>query len=270
MRIKLILLSILLLAMVVNSQAQTYPFKEGFEGLPSTQVPAGWQGDMKVLLYHGINDSKGVVGDIGSANEVDSIISPLIGPLTSSSVITFFYNIIDWANYPSTPTNLGPGDELEVQMTTDGINYQTVFLIDENTHNPSFNFVRKKVYITQNAGDTVHIKFACRFGAGGRYFMDIDSVTVTDEAQVGINDVTDNSALVLFPNPCSNNAVCHLQGTSAAKANAQVYNIAGQLMYQTDFVSATDLLVYNWNAGIYLVKITEEEKTYTRKLVIQN
>jgi hypothetical protein len=270
MRIKLIFLSILLLAMAVNSQAQTYPFKEGFEGLPSTQVPAGWQGDMKVLLYHGINDSKGVVGDIGSANEVDSIISPLIGPLTSSSVITFFYNIIDWANYPATPTNLGPGDELEVQMTTDGINYQTVFLIDENTHNPSFNFVRKKVYITQNAGDTVHIKFACRFGAGGRYFMDIDSVTVTDEAQVGINDVTDNSALVLFPNPCSNTTVCHLQSTCTLKANAQVYNIAGQMIYQANFVSATDLPAYNWRAGIYLVKITEEEKTYTRKLVIQN
>ena len=116
---------ILLLATLLFSMgawAQTYPFAEGFHGQPSGQVPSGWSGDIPVLSYHGLNEEKSLAAEIGGADLVDSIISPLIGPLTNVSTVSFWYRIIDKNIYPSTPTTLGAGDKVEVFISNDGTN----------------------------------------------------------------------------------------------------------------------------------------------------
>lgn len=252
----------------LSASAQTYPFSEGFQGTTSGQVPAGWQGDIKVLSYHGQFDEKGLAAEIGGGDLVDSIISPLIGPTTASTVISFYYRIIDKDIYPSTPTNLDAGDLFELKVSSDGVNYTTVQQIDENNHNPNFNFLRKKVYIPQYAGSNINLKFVCSFGAGSTYFIDIDSVKVENDPTASISNVSDVK-VAIFPNPCSQAATCNVQISNSEAYTLSVFDILGNNIYSIQGAGNTNLPAANFSRGLYLVQLKQNGRTFTQKLVIQ-
>lgn len=246
--------------------AQTYPFHEGFEGLASTQVPPGWGGSMKVLGYHGRFDSKGLAARVSSAVELDSSITPLIGPLTSSSTFSFYYRIIDQAIYPSTPTDLDIDDQIEIMVSTDSINYQTVQLIDMNNHNASFNFVKKKVIVTQYAGNSVYFKIRCQFGTGGGYYVDFDTLVVANDPQLDVADIGDKREVSIYPNPCS--SVTNLQlPLHSQQQEITVFNSLGEKLFETKTTVNSQLSTVNWANGIYFVHIGNE---ITRKLIVQH
>jgi hypothetical protein len=249
--------------------SQVYPFSEGFEGLVSSQVPPGWGGSMKVLLDHGLNDSKGLVARLNSAVTADSSITPLIGPLTSSTALSFYYRIIDFAFYPNgAATNLDIGDQIEIMISTDSVNYQTIQLIDMNNHNPSFNFVKKKIFVSQYADSSVYFKIRCQFGTGAGYFVDFDTVRVANDAQLGVEEVSAQRELSLFPNPCSSSFDLHLVSNSAQQV--KVFNSLAEVM--VDEKTSTDLRISTstWANGIYYLQAGDETKRMTRKLVVQH
>ncbi len=247
--------------------AQTYPYGEGFEGMPNTQVPVGWGGSMKVLSNHGINDLKAICARVSSAVTLDSAITPLIGPLTSTSVLSFQYRIIDQSIYPSTPTNLDDGDSIEILISTDSVNYHTVFLITDNNHNTSFNFVKKKVFLSQYAGSNANFKIRCHYGTGTSFYVDIDTVAVKNEPQTGIEDLSNETSFSLYPNPTSSQfTVCSLQVFSFKKTYLNVYDVSGREIHSEVFTSAyCQLPTANWQPGIYFVQIGN----LTRKLIVE-
>ena len=259
-----IITTLLLAAFSYGAFAQTYPFAEGIEGMPNTQIPAGWGGSMKVLQNHGLNDLKALCARVSSAVTTDSSITPLIGPLTSSSVLSFYYRIIDQANYPSTPTNLDNGDSIEILLSADSVNYQTVFLIDLNNHNPSFNFVKKKVYLSQFAGGNVNFKIRCHYATGASFFVDIDTVLVRDDTQAGIEDINDNVSYSLYPNPASSQFTVH--SSQLTERMLKVYDVAGREIYSGFSNTANcHLSTVNWSPGLYFVQLSNT----TSKIIIE-
>lgn len=262
--------TLVLLIVSLQTFSQIYPYGEGFEGLPSNQVPPGWEGNMLVWLDHGINDSKAIAARVSSAVTVDSAITPLIGPLTSSSTLSFEYRIIDQANYPSTPTNLDSNSEVRILLSTDSVNYQTVFLINMDNHNPSFNFVRKKVYITQHVGSNVYLKFRCQYGTGTSFFVDIDTVAVTNDPHSGIEEVNNDWQFSVYPNPC--NQLSGLQFWVVDELigkEMSISDIAGREIEKTKInSSAFHLPSSNLEPGIYFAAVNDERKTITRKLIL--
>lgn len=248
--------------------AQTYPFSDGFHGDPSGQVPADWSGDIPVLSYHGLNEEKGLAAEIGGADLVDSIISPLIGPLTNVSTVSFWYRIIDKNIYPSTPTTLGAGDKIEVLLSSDGTNYDNVYTIDQSNHASSFNFVRRKVFVPQYAGDTVRVKFVCSFGAGATYFVDIDSVVLRDDPTASVSPVINNATVKLYPNPVNgSNAKVAIANSEAYTVN--VYDILGNTIYSSNGNGTLPLPSSEWHSGMYMVQIKQSGRTLTQKLIVQ-
>ncbi len=264
-----ITITLFLLFFSLKPFAQTYPFAEGFEGMPNTQVPTGWEGSMKVLTNHGINDYKAVCARVSSAVTVDSSITPLIGPLTSASALSFYYRIIDQNIYPSTPTNLDVGDSIEVLLSTDSINYQTVFLIMLDNHNTSFNFVKKKVFLSQFAGSSVNFKFRCKFGTGAGYYVDIDTVVVKDEPQTGVEDLNDDASFSLYPNPVSQLAIGSLQFAVSEQLIGNQFtltDIEGKVIECGRIKSSIfNLQSSILSKGLYFVQIGNT----TRKLIIE-
>lgn len=260
-----IITTLLFAAFSYGAFAQTYPFAEGFEGMPNTQVPSNWGGSMKVLQNHGLNDLKALCARVSSAVSVDSSITPLIGPLTSSSVLSFYYRVIDQANYPSTPTNLDNGDSIEILLSADSVNYQTVFLIDLNNHNPSFNFVKKKVYLSQFAGSNVNFKIRCHYATGASFFVDIDTVLVKDDTQAGIEDISNESSFSLYPNPVSQFAVCNLQFAASKQPSLKIFNSIGQEVFYSPSVANCQLPIADFSPGLYFVQVGNT----TRKLIIE-
>ncbi|MCX6199325.1 MAG: T9SS type A sorting domain-containing protein [Bacteroidetes bacterium] len=266
------LLPLLFLFFSFKIFAQTYPFAEGFEGQPNNFPPSGWGGSMKILSNHGINDYKALCARLSSAVTVDSAITPLIGPLTSQSTIIFKYRAIDYANYPSTPTNFDVGDQIELLLSTDGINYQTVYLIDLNNHNPSFNFTQKKVFITQFTGSNAYLKFRCQYGTGASFFVDIDTVQVrNDPSASGINDLSDEENILVYPNPAHDEfAVYGLQSLKGNEKSIAVYDVSGRKIFFSPLQSSIfNLQSSSWLHGVYFVEVADKTKRITRKLIIE-
>ena len=253
------------------TSSQTYPFSEGFEGLASTQVPPGWGGTMKVLLNHGRNNSKGLAARVSSAVPVDSAITPLIGPLTSSSFISFYYRVIDFSFYPDgAATNFDVGDQIEVMLSTDNIIYNTALLIDMNNHNTSFNFVKKKIFVTQHPGNTAYFKFRCQFGSGASYFVDFDTIVVANDPQIGIDDIGETENIFIYPNPCSSFIHVQVPINSIEGIEVKIFNTIGDKVAENSLTDNFQLPVGNLPNGIYYAHVADKTRKIIRKFIVQH
>ena len=101
--------------------------------------------------------------------------------------------------------------------------------------------------------------------AGGNF--SIDNVVITGN----INTLSTNSnqieGLKMYPNPLKGNTL-FLTSAANADMSVQIFDLLGKEVTKANVINNT-INVANLQAGIYVVKITEEGKTATRKLVIQ-
>lgn len=73
--------------------------------------------------------------------------------------------------------------------------------------------------------------------------------------------------LTMYPNPLKGNTL-FLSSTANATMSVQIFDVLGKEVLNSNVVNSA-INVAGLNAGVYIVKITEEGKTATRKLVIQ-
>lgn len=75
------------------------------------------------------------------------------------------------------------------------------------------------------------------------------------------------AGLSIYPNPVSNGTL-FIDTNANAEKKVVVYNVLGKQVLSTT-ISGNSINVGNLNSGVYIVKVTEEGKTATRKLVIR-
>ena len=73
--------------------------------------------------------------------------------------------------------------------------------------------------------------------------------------------------LKMYPNPLKGNTL-YLTSTANASMSVQIFDVLGKEVVKSNVMNNT-VNISGLNAGIYIVKVTEEGKTATRKLVIQ-
>jgi len=116
-----------------------------------------------------------------------------------------------------------------------------------------------------------------------RFFFRQDSATETpavqiDELRIGtawadvvpqVAGLADNNikGLTMYPNPLKGNTL-FLTSTANAAMSVQIFDLLGKEVLKSNVMNNT-VNVSGLNAGVYMVKITEEGKTATRKLVIK-
>jgi hypothetical protein len=71
----------------------------------------------------------------------------------------------------------------------------------------------------------------------------------------------------MYPNPLSGNTL-YLTSTANAAMSIEIYDLLGKEVLKAN-VTNNAVNVSMLTAGVYVVKVTEEGKTATRKLVIQ-
>jgi len=96
--------------------------------------------------------------------------------------------------------------------------------------------------------------------------VDALKIDTTPDYTLGTSSFDNISGLNIYPNPAND----FLNITTAANGvkNIAIYDVVGKEVVNTTTSSQT-INVSSLNAGIYMVKITEEGKTATRKLVIK-
>ena len=102
-------------------------------------------------------------------------------------------------------------------------------------------------------------------GTGGT--QSIDDVNISGNVTIlSRNDFGSISGLKIYPNPAKN--VLNITSDSFEAKTVAIYNVLGaQVLFAN--VTNSPINVANLAKGVYVVKVTEEGKTATRKLVIE-
>lgn len=94
----------------------------------------------------------------------------------------------------------------------------------------------------------------------------IDNITWAPASTAGVKE-SNIAGLKMFPNPVTGNVLNITSDANAAKTVA-IYDVLGKQVANVKTANGI-LNVANLTAGVYIVKITEEGKTATRKLVVK-
>jgi hypothetical protein len=96
----------------------------------------------------------------------------------------------------------------------------------------------------------------------------VTSRNLTDlNAPLSSSSFDNINGLTMYPNPLSGNTL-YLTSTANAAMSVQIFDLLGKEVLKANVVNNA-VNVSGLNAGVYMVKVTEEGKTATRKLVIQ-
>lgn len=88
-----------------------------------------------------------------------------------------------------------------------------------------------------------------------------------EDVTLSTNSFNAIEGLTMYPNPVSGN-VLHFSSTANGNMSVQIFDIVGKEVINAKVINNT-INTANLNAGMYIVKITEEGKTATRKLVVK-
>lgn len=127
------------------------------------------------------------------------------------------------------------------------------------------NWVQKTYTVTAPA-TAAKIRYQIRGyhqdGTGGGYIY-YDNLSFVDNTVAGVKDTT-IEGLEMFPNPTEN--VLNITSANNAEKSVAIYDMLGKQVINTTVSNGT-VDVSNLSAGIYVVTITEEGKTATKKLI---
>lgn len=159
------------------------------------------------------------------------------------------------ANFVAFSANDVPNLQANVQLTA------------YSTNGP--DWVNKVLTVTPPAG-AAYLRFQVRTykqsntNVGGYIYYDDFSFVDNNTAGVDNNDI---AGLKMFPNPLTGNVLNITSNTNGVKEIA-IYDVIGKQVFAGKTANNT-VTVNNLTAGVYIVNITEEGKTATRKLVVK-
>jgi hypothetical protein len=159
-----------------------------------------------------------------------------------------------------TLANNGGTITTQYKTTPSTLDFSSVDAADNNA-----NFAVRVVTIfapTTNAYEQVT---ATNTYQGGNFR--VDNVTFTGTAITAGVKQNEIANLKLFPNPLKGNVLTVVTNSGVEKSVA-VFDVLGKQVISAKTVNGT-LNAANLTAGVYVVKITEEGKTATRKLIVQ-
>ena len=100
----------------------------------------------------------------------------------------------------------------------------------------------------------------------GNFSIDNVVVTGSSTSTLGVQQ-NEISGLSMYPNPVTNGNL-YITSTSNQAKSVAIFDILGKQVVKASTVNNT-VNVTNLKAGVYIVKITEGEKTDSRKLIIE-
>jgi len=156
---------------------QPLPYLQDFE-VGSTLADIGWIGDFSILTNHGTNGSKGMYKNLWSSTPNTYGVTPPIGPLAERSELKFDYRIVNYSSYPNNATTLASGDQLQILISSNNVDFTPIHTIDMNNHVTSTAFAGVTLDLSAFSG-SILVKFAANW-ATGDYYLDIDNVMVRE------------------------------------------------------------------------------------------
>jgi hypothetical protein len=83
------------------------------------------------------------------------------------------------------------------------------------------------------------------------------------------SEIEQHNTIYLFPNPTTSTFTITLPNQSSLNSQLKIYDVAGRLAYTTTLHTKHQTLNPGLSAGIYFVRVSDGEKVFTEKLVVQ-
>lgn len=301
---KLYTLSILLLSALSFGQTSislfgaNSPTNENFDGMGSTTnfIP-GWTAiNVGTGLPLAMTTTDGVITSPGNAHNVGTTSSPdrAFGTMANATTVQAFGALFT-NKTGSTASKIVIQARMEQWKTSDTPNEKVVFSysldatnLDSGTWTPvtALDLVEKLASSTPAAVDgnlatnytalgssisllwpdntNLWIKWTDAPGNKGLYAIDNFSITINQVLGVKQNTI---SGLNMYPNPVSNGTL-HITSNSSEAKSVSVFDLLGKQVLNAK-TSNNAVNVSSLTSGSYIVKITEDGKTDTKKLIIQ-
>jgi hypothetical protein len=71
----------------------------------------------------------------------------------------------------------------------------------------------------------------------------------------------------IYPNPSNGNFKINFENSNE-KYSVQVFSVLGQKVFEKEYINSSSATVNNLQKGVYLVKITTDTKSVTKKLIV--
>ncbi len=87
---------------------------------------------------------------------------------------------------------------------------------------------------------------------------------------IGINEITENNTFLISPNPSPGNFIISFQRTMM-KGNIEILNLLGEKVFTENIFneSKKEIDLKDISDGIYFLKVLDGEKSYSRKLIVE-
>ena len=134
-------------------------------------------------------------------------------------------------------------------------NYNQGTIISEyNVNHNGYDFFRDNLYPAPIWNATCHYPWL------------LTKVSCNDCAIVNVPELEKTNPTV-YPNPATNNFTVNLGNDE--KANIQLFNIVGQQVYSETITGSAQVNVANLNSGVYMLKVNQNGKVFTTKVVVK-
>lgn len=130
-------------------------------------------------------------------------------------------------------------------------------------NNPNFAFRVVSIFNPSGGTQYEQVQGGGYNGSNGKWYFDNVGIRY-NTLKTTSNDI---NGLTLYPNPLSGNTL-YVTSNANADMSVQIFDLLGKEVVKANVIS-NSVNTANLQAGVYIVKITEEGKTVTRKLVIK-
>jgi|GEM_PF-2879892 len=232
------------------STNNTIPYMATFDG--GSGLPNLWTGDFENLPSHGETD-QGIAAELTPAETYLWVQSPKFCGLTSQSVLSFDYRIVNITGYPSTATPANEIDSVKIEMINPATSLWTlVHAITPVNHVSSDDFTSLSFPIGFFATGMTQVRIKAYSGTGS-YFVDIDNFAITDPSGIANNEK--EKSLKIYPNPASHNVNVVVEKSGLIN----ILDITGRIVLQRESAGneTVNIDISELNPGLYLIQTGE-------------
>ena len=246
------------------STANAYYYSMLLNVVDNTQLATSASGNTYFMSFGGT--SGGTVTSLGGRLAIASTNSGANYRLSISNIST------GTLTYTENPVDLNFGTTYLVVVKYDRSAAPTVASLWVNPSN--LGGTEPATTVTNNSGTNTFATFAsiCLRNSSGTPKAEIDEIRVGETwADVTTTNLRNNqnaiAGLSVFPNPVKN-GVFYINTDANAERTVTVFDVLGKQVLNTT-TSESAINVSNLTAGVYMVQISEEGNTATKKLVIE-
>ncbi len=228
-------------------------------------------------------------GRTGGNYTTVEIINPPVSGFNYTSTLPYLPSTTSWIYNSGNPNNLYAMNISGAQQLSNGnvliCNGPNGIFTEVNTTGTTLwryvNPINTTGIISQGTTPTQNTVFRCSFYpsnysgftghtlTAGTTIENTNTVSASCSLTLTNSDVFESYQVQLYPNPVKDNLHIAIGNFESSKINIQFFNSLGQMVYENNYATTEITIpVAQFSNGIYFVKITDETKLKTFKIII--